>query len=32
MKNPLDTVKGTLWAGFALTVVLWFIVDIIIFP
>ena len=32
MKNPLDTVKGTLWAGFILTAVLWFIVDVIIFP
>jgi hypothetical protein len=32
MKNPLDTVKGTLWAGFILTLVLWFIVDVIIFP
>jgi hypothetical protein len=32
MKNPLDTVKGTLWAGFILTAVLWLIVDVIIFP
>ena len=32
MKNPLDTVKGTLWAGFILTFVLWAIIDIVIFP
>jgi hypothetical protein len=28
MKNPLDTVSGTIWAGLIITVVLWIIVDI----
>ena len=31
MGNPLDSVKGTIWAGIAITVVLWFIIDVIIF-
>ena len=28
--NPLDSVKGTIWAGIAITVVLWLIVDLAI--
>jgi hypothetical protein len=32
MKNPLDTVKGALWSGFILTLVLWIVVDVILFP
>ncbi len=31
MKNPLDTVKGTLWAGFLLTAVFWIIFEFILF-
>jgi hypothetical protein len=27
MKNPLDTIKGTITAGVVLAVVLWFIVE-----
>jgi hypothetical protein len=27
MKNPLDTVKGTITAGVILTIVLWLIVE-----
>jgi hypothetical protein len=27
MKNPLDSVKGTIIAGIVITVVLWFIVE-----
>lgn len=27
MKNPLDSVSGTIWAGLIITVVLWLIVD-----
>jgi hypothetical protein len=32
MKNPLETVKGTLWAGFILTAVFWAIFDLVLFP
>ena len=31
MKNPLETVKGTLWSGFLLTLVLWIIFDFVLF-
>ena len=31
MKNPLDTLKGTITLGVALTVVLWLIVELWIF-
>ncbi len=31
MKNPLDSVSGTIWAGIIITVVLWVIVDGILF-
>jgi hypothetical protein len=31
MKNPLDTVSGTIWAGLILTVLLWILVDGILF-
>lgn len=31
MKNPLDSVSGTIWAGIIITVVLWIIVDFIVF-
>ena len=27
MKNPLDTIKGTITAGVILAIVLWFIVE-----
>lgn len=27
MKNPLDTIKGTITAGVVLTIVLWYIVE-----
>lgn len=27
MKNPLDSVSGTIWAGVIITVALWFLVD-----
>lgn len=26
--NPLNTVKGTIWAGIVITVILWLIVDL----
>ena len=26
--NPLNTVKGTIWAGIIITVILWLIVDL----
>jgi hypothetical protein len=29
MKNPLDSVAGTLWSGFIITLVLWVIIEII---
>jgi hypothetical protein len=31
MKNPLDTPKGTIWAGVIITLVLWLIVDGLMF-
>jgi len=31
MKNPLDSISGTIWAGIIITVVLWIIVDGILF-
>ena len=31
MKNPLDSISGTLWAGIVITVVLWILVDGILF-
>ncbi len=31
MKNPLDSVSGTIWAGVIITLVLWIIVDGFIF-
>jgi hypothetical protein len=31
MKNPLDTISGTIWSGLILTLVLWIVVDGIIF-
>jgi hypothetical protein len=31
MKNPLDTISGTIWSGFILTLVLYLIVDYMIF-
>ncbi len=31
MKNPLDSVSGTIWAGVIITIVLWIIVDGFIF-
>jgi hypothetical protein len=31
MKNPLDTLKGTIWAGVIITLVLWLIVDGLMF-
>ena len=30
MKNPLDSVQGTIIAGFAITVALWLIVETMI--
>jgi len=30
MKNPLDSVKGTIIAGFVITIILWIIVGMII--
>lgn len=32
MKNPLETVKGTLWTGFILTAVIWVILHFVLFP
>jgi len=31
MKNPLDSISGTIWAGIVITVVLWILVDGILF-
>jgi len=31
MKNPLDTIKGTVWTGIVITLVLWLIVDGLMF-
>jgi len=31
MKNPLDTLRGTIWAGVIITLVLWLIVDGLMF-
>ena len=31
MKNPLDSVSGTIWAGLIITVVLWILVDGVLF-
>lgn len=31
MKNPLDSVSGTIWAGVIITVVLWILVDGVMF-
>jgi hypothetical protein len=31
MKNPLDSISGTIWSGLILTLVLWIVVDGIIF-
>ncbi len=31
MKNPLDSISGTIWAGVIITIVLWIIVDGFIF-
>ena len=31
MKNPLDSVSGTIWAGIVITVVLWLLVDVVVF-
>jgi hypothetical protein len=28
MKNPLDSISGTIWAGVIITLVLWIVVDI----
>ena len=31
MKNPLDSISGTIWAGVIITIALWIIVDGFIF-
>jgi hypothetical protein len=31
MKNPLDSVSGTIWTGLIITVVLWILVDGVMF-
>jgi hypothetical protein len=31
MKNPLDSISGTIWAGVIITIVLWFIVGVLWF-
>ena len=31
MKNPLDSIPGTIWSGIIITVVLWLIVDGVLF-
>ena len=31
MKNPLDSISGTIWSGIIITVVLWLIVDGVMF-
>ena len=31
MKNPLDSISGTIWSGVIITIVLWFIVGVLWF-
>jgi hypothetical protein len=31
MKNPLDSISGTIWSGVIITIVLWIIVGVLWF-